>query len=80
MRRVLQQVDAHGELERGDWLPLRGEVMADIDKMKAALPSAEHIWYLGVSHGFAVRGPPSADAMREKCAADVTSFLKTALA
>ena len=50
------------------------------DKMKGALPSAEHIWYLGVSHGFAVRGPPSADAMREKCAADVTSFLKTALA
>jgi dienelactone hydrolase len=50
------------------------------DKMTAALPSADHIWYLGVSHGFAVRGPPSADAMREKCAADVTAFFKKALA
>jgi dienelactone hydrolase len=50
------------------------------DKMKAALPAAEVAWYTGVSHGFAVRGPPSADKMREKCAEDVCAFFKKALA
>lgn len=50
------------------------------EKMKAALPAAGITWYMGVSHGFAVRGPPSADKMREKCAEDVCAFFKKALA
>ena len=50
------------------------------EKMKAALPAAEITWYMGVSHGFAVRGPPSADKMREKCAEDVCAFFRKALA
>ena len=50
------------------------------DKMKLAAPAVEQIWYLGVSHGFAVRGPPSADKMREKCFNDVTAFFAKNLA
>lgn len=58
-----------------------------VDKIKAITdrrgneggPKVEYIWYPGVSHGFAVRGPPSADEMRGKCIEDVTNFFNTTL-
>jgi len=50
------------------------------EKMKQVAPAVEQVWYDGVSHGFAVRGPPSADKMREKCFADVMAFFGRTLA
>ena len=46
------------------------------EKMAKALPAARQVWYMGVTHGFAVRGPPTAtfDAAREKCVADCSAF------
>lgn len=60
---------------------------AVVDRIKAITdaraneggPKVEYIWYPDVSHGFAVRGPPSADEMRGKCIEDVTNFFKTTL-
>jgi dienelactone hydrolase len=41
---------------------------------------ASFILYEGAPHGFAVRGPPSSDEARAKCAADGIAFLEAKLA